>query len=133
MKGFPSFRFPVARSPRRHRVPDASVGRRRRSEVVGDDSESHLVIAHGCQDLASRCLSTRSEEVDVGCCLDGYWSLASGSQVRGLCRCLSSWRSKAAGQCWTTAQLTCIDVGGFGVFFDAYAMYVWMVHLLQCF
>ena len=58
MKGFPSFRFPVARSPRRHRVPDASVGRRRRSEVVGDDTESHLVIAHGCQDFAPRFLLT---------------------------------------------------------------------------
>ena len=57
-----------------------------------------------------RQLSTISEEVDVGCCLDGYWSLASGSQVRGLCRCLISWRSKAAGQCWTTAQLTCIPL-----------------------
>ena len=64
MKGFPSFRFPVARSPRRHRVPDASVGRRRRSEVVGDDTESHLVIAHGCQDLASRFLLTAFTGVD---------------------------------------------------------------------
>ena len=39
-------------------MPDASVGRRRRSEVVGDDTESHLVIAHGCQDFAPRFLLT---------------------------------------------------------------------------
>ena len=58
MKGFPSFRFPVARSPRRRPVPDASVRRRRRPEVVGDDTESHLVIAHGCQDFAPRFLLT---------------------------------------------------------------------------
>ena len=48
----------VARSPRRHRVPDASVRRRRRPEVVGDDTESHLLVAHGCQDVAPRFLLT---------------------------------------------------------------------------
>ena len=48
----------VARSPRRRPVPDASVRRRRRPEVVGDVAEGNLAIAHGCQDFAPHFLLT---------------------------------------------------------------------------
>ena len=50
----------VARSPRRHRVPDASVRRGRRPEVVGDDTESHFLVSHGCQDVVHAFFSPHS-------------------------------------------------------------------------